>query len=179
MDKLCVNFMPLFTYVTKCLIFQMTDSALPVPEGQVAPGTQPGDMSHPWEVISRLKEDELKQFKDNFSSLCMPHQRLIFRKLLTSSAEMKKFLVLKVLEKPSYTKCKYHKSEKHKINEVTDVTSATTKEQAPIKRKKKNIRQKLRTKKYEIKQRVEILIQKFRMKHMTRQEVWGWGRKQE
>ena len=162
----------------------MTNSASPDPEGQgqVAAGTQPGDMSHPWEVISRLKEDEMKQFKDNFTSLCMPHQRLIFRKLLTSSAEMKKFLVLKVLEKPSYTKCKYHKSEKHKINEVTDVTDVTssnTKEQAPIKRRKKNIRQNLRTKKCEIKQRVEILIQKFRMKHMTRQEVWGWGRKQE
>merc|ERR1719282_748785 len=156
-----------------------TDSAAPLPKGQglVAPKTQPGDMSHPWEVISRLKEDEMKQFKDNFSSLCMPHQRLIFRKLLTSSAEMKKFLVLKVLENPSY--CKYHKSEKPQINEVTYVTPATTKEQAPIKRRKKNMMQKLRTKKCEIQQRVEILIQKFRMKHMTRQEVWGWGRKQE
>ena len=148
----------------------MTDSAAPVSEGrgQVGPGTKPGDMSHPWEVISSLKEDELKQFKDNFASLCMPHQRLIFRKLLNSSAEMKKFLVSKVLENPSY--CKYHTRGKLQINEVTTVTK---KEQAPIKRGKKNMRQKLRAKKCDIKQRVEILIQKFRMKHMSRQEVWG------
>ena len=148
----------------------MTDSSAPLSKGlgQVAPGSQPGDMSHPWEVISSLKEDELKQFKDNFSSLCMPHQRLIFRKLLNSSAEMKKFLVLKVLENPSY--CKYHAREKLQINEVTPVTK---KEQAPIKRGKNNMRQKLRAKKCDIKQRVEILIQKFRMKHMSRQEVWG------
>ena len=159
----------------KILIFQMTDSAAPVPrgQGQAAPGTQPGDMSHPWEVISSLTEDELKQFKDNFANLCMPHQRLIFRKLLTSPAEIKKFLVSKVLENPSY--CKYHTREKLQINEETTVTK---KEQAPIKRGKKNMRRSRRTKKCDIKQRIEILIQKFRMKHMTRQEVWGsrnWG----
>ncbi len=72
----------------------MSDLVAPIPEcdgqAQAAPGAGPGHHSHPWEILSSLPDAEQKQFRENFSRLCLPHQRLVFRKLLTRPAYQKR-----------------------------------------------------------------------------------------
>ena len=150
----------------------MSDLVAPIPEcdGQAAPGAGPGHHGHPWAVLSSLPEAEQKQFRDNFSSLCLPHQRLVFRKLLTRPADIQKFIISEVVKNSTY--CKHHR--KHEVSSLTKKEQ----KQASTKKGKKNRSRKLKAGKCEIeaqRQRIEALIQKFRKIHMTRQEVWGRG----
>ena len=152
----------------------MSDLVAPIPEcdgqAQVAPGAGPGHHSHPWEILGSLPEAEQKQFRENFSRLCLPHQRLVFRKLLTRPADIQKFIISEVINNSSY--CKHHQN-----HEVPSLTKKEQK-QASTKSGKKNKRRKPKAVKCEIeaqRQKIEALIQKFRKAFMTRQEVWGRG----
>ena len=141
-------------------------------QGQAA--WRPGVKSHPSEIINKLPTEEKSKFRANFEKLCMFHQQLIFKKMLTSpSQNIQKCIISYIIEKDNIC-------ENHQHNKFPSMKSSASFRQKDQKHPqthtgKKKRRQKCKAEKDDGESRIIGLIQKFRKRHMTRLEVWGYG----